>query len=73
MPLSTGDKLGPYQILTPLGVGGMGEVYPANQGIPVYEYDVTADGKRFLVDTNTAPASAPPWNVVVNWNAGLNN
>jgi serine/threonine-protein kinase len=27
MPLSAGDKLGPYEILAPLGAGGMGSVY----------------------------------------------
>jgi serine/threonine protein kinase len=30
MPLSVGDKLGPYGIISPLGKGGMGEVWKAH-------------------------------------------
>jgi hypothetical protein len=49
------------------------EVHLARPPInPLFEYDVTADGKRFLLNTTGASsASAPQLNVVVNWDAGL--
>src|SRR5271167_4184421 len=30
MPLSTGTKLGTYEVVAPIGAGGMGEVYQAH-------------------------------------------
>jgi serine/threonine protein kinase len=46
MPLSIGEKLGPYEILAPIGAGGMGEVYKAN--------DTRLD--RFVAKSARAPA-----------------
>ena len=37
----------------------------------MYMYDVTADGKRFLLDTAGGSTSVSLLNVVVNWDAGL--
>jgi len=51
MPLSPGDKLGPYEILAQIGAGGMGEVYRARD--PRLNRDVaikvskTEFGERF--------------------------
>lgn len=45
MPLSAGDKLGPYEILGPVGEGGMGAVYRAHD--PRLKRDVA---RLFLIE-----------------------
>jgi Tol biopolymer transport system component len=52
MLLCAGARLGPYEILTPLGAGGMGEVYKAldtrlERPVAVKVLSVNADARRF--------------------------
>src|SRR5271156_6341647 len=47
MSLSVGDKLGPYGILTSIGVGGMGEVYRARDSRMGREVAIKLSGERF--------------------------
>src|SRR6202049_2838760 len=47
MPLSIGDKLGPYEILAPIGKGGMGEVYRARDTRLNRDVAVKVSAERF--------------------------
>src|SRR5689334_430933 len=52
MPLSTGQKLGPYEIVAPLGVGGMGEVYRARDTRLRRDVAVKVLSKEFSSDAD---------------------
>src|SRR5580658_1732777 len=82
MPLSPGDKLGPYEILAPIGAGGMGEVYKARDtrldrlvAIKILPHDKTADEdrkRRFVQEAKAASALNHP-NIVTIFDIGSEN
>jgi eukaryotic-like serine/threonine-protein kinase len=47
MPLSPGDKLGPYEILAPIGKGGMGAVYRAHDPRTARDVALKVSADRF--------------------------
>jgi Tol biopolymer transport system component/predicted Ser/Thr protein kinase len=82
MPLSPGSKLGPYEILAPLGAGGMGEVYKARDtrldrvvAIKVLLSSQVADAERklrFVQEAKAASALNHP-NIVVLYDIACDN
>src|SRR5689334_23250905 len=70
MPLTSGTKLGPYEIQSSIGAGGMGEVYRARDGrlnrvvaIKVLPTSFSADGdrlQRFEQEARSAAALNHP-------------
>src|SRR6266446_7310153 len=70
MPLTAGDKLGPYKIDAPIGAGGMGEVFRATDtrlhrtvAIKILPRDKVADPerrRRFMQEARAASALNHP-------------
>jgi eukaryotic-like serine/threonine-protein kinase len=70
MSLSAGTRLGPYEILAPIGAGGMGEVYRARDtrlgrdvAVKVLPEDVTGDARalaRFESEARAVAALSHP-------------
>ncbi len=80
MPLSAGDRLGPYEILAPIGAGGMGEVYKARDtrldrtvAVKILPAELSADPgrrRRFEQEARAVAALNHP-NIVAVFDVGV--
>jgi serine/threonine protein kinase len=78
--LSAGQRLGPYEVLSPIGAGGMGEVYKARDprlgrdiAIKVLPAELASDPerlKRFEREARAASALSHP-NIVTVYDVGI--
>jgi len=74
MSLTPGTRLGPYEILAPLGAGGLGEVYRAKDTKLKREVAVKVLPEAFArmpVAGGVLGFGSVPFTVVLNWQAGL--
>ena len=62
--LTSGSKLGAYEIQSPLGGAGMGEVYRARDSRLNRE---SPDASTFIMLKQQAQSSPPEVHVVINW------
>jgi len=74
MPLSPGTRLGPYEILAPIGAGGMGEVYKArdtrlNRTVALKILPAQGDRARFESEARALAALNHP-NIVAVFDVG---
>jgi hypothetical protein len=65
MTLSTGSRIAPKAIFVTRTVGRS----TPNQAVVLY--DVTADGRRFLINSYIEETASSPINVVLNWQTAL--
>src|SRR6059036_3788049 len=82
MALTSGTKLGPYEIQSPIGAGGMGEVYRARdprlgrdvavKALPAELAHDEARRRRFEQEARAASALNHP-NIVVVYDVGVDN
>ena len=82
MSLPNGTKLGPYEVLSPLGAGGMGEVYRARDerlkrdvAVKVLPAELSADAERrtrFEREARAASALSHP-NILTIYDIGSSN
>lgn len=82
MPLARGTRLGPYEILEPIGAGGMGEVYRAKDSrlerdvaVKVLPEDLSQSPQalsRFVLETRAVAALSHP-NLLAIFDTGSEN